>query len=132
MSTPEQGSSGSGSNHPKYVIRYTCHGEGDAFAEGIARRRPPSPRADADGEPKVEVAYDRSRHVIQITEPGGETAEFDDRPVRFLVMDRNLVTKALEPVIIRGEPLYYYLAREVGGGKWAVGTWGAKKDKERW
>ena len=37
----------------------------------------------------------------------------DDRPVRFLVMDRNPVTKALEPVIIHGEPLYYYLAREI-------------------
>ena len=68
-------------------------------------------------EPKVEVTYDRARHIIKITQPGGKTAEFDDRPVRFLVMDRNPVTKALEPVIIRGEPLYYYLAREVGGGK---------------
>jgi len=33
------------------------------------------------------------------------------------VMDRNPVTKALEPVIIHGEPLYYYLAREVDGEK---------------
>ncbi len=32
--------------------------------------------------------------------------EFDDPPVRFLVMDRNPVTKALEPVIIHGQPLY--------------------------
>jgi len=32
-------------------------------------------------------------------------------------MDRNPVTKALEPVIIHGEPLYYYLAREVDGEK---------------
>ncbi len=56
-----------------------------------------------------------ARHIIQVTQEGGETAEFDDRPARFLVMDRNPVTKALEPVIIRGEPLYYYLAREIGG-----------------
>jgi hypothetical protein len=115
MSTPEQGSAGSGSNHPKYVIRYTCHGEGDAFAEGTARRRPPSPRAEADGEPKVEVAYDRSRHVIQITEPGGETAEFDDRPMRFLLMDRDPKTKKVKPVMERGKPVYYYLASEAGG-----------------
>jgi hypothetical protein len=91
MSTPEQGSSGSGSNHPKYVIRYTCHGEGDAFAEGIARRRTRS--ALAGGEAIAEVAYDRSRHVIQITQEGGETAEFDDRPARFLLMDRDPKTK---------------------------------------
>jgi hypothetical protein len=32
-------------------------------------------------------------------------------------MDRDPVTEALEPVIIHGEPLYYYLAREVGGEK---------------
>jgi len=31
------------------------------------------------------------------------------------------VTKALEPVIIHGEPLYYYLAREVDGEKEAAG-----------
>ncbi len=71
----------------------------------------------AGDEPKVDVAYDRSRHVIQTTQEGGKTAEFEDRPARFLVMDRNPVTKALEPVLIRGEPLYYYLAREVGGDK---------------
>jgi hypothetical protein len=50
------------------------------------------------------VAYDRSRHVIQITQAGDEMAEFDDRPARFLLMDLDPVTKALEPVIIRGEP----------------------------
>jgi hypothetical protein len=117
MSTPEQGSSGSGSNHPKYVIRYTCDGGGDAFALGIARRGPRSSGAEADGEPTVEVAYDRSRHVIQITEPGGETAEFDDRPARFLFMHRDPKTKKVKPVMERGNPVYYYLAREAGGEK---------------
>jgi len=115
MSTPEEGSSVPRSNHPKYVVGYTCHGEVDKFAEGTAGRWARS--FGADGGPKVEVAYDRSRHVIQITQAGGETAEFDDRPARFLLMDRDPVTKALEPVIIRGEPLYYYLAREIGGEK---------------
>ena len=70
MSTPEEGSPGPRSNHPRYVFRYTCDGKGEAFAEGTARRRPLSAGVEADGEPKVEVAYDRSRHVIQEQKPG--------------------------------------------------------------
>ena len=81
------------------------------LAESVADRRT---RAVLFGdEPKLEVAYDRSRHVIQINQEGEGTAEFDDRPVRFLVMDRNPATKALEPVIIHGEPLHDYLARDI-------------------
>jgi hypothetical protein len=117
MSTPAEESSGSGSNHPKYVIRYTCCGEGDAFAEGIARRRTRSFGAGGDGESKIEVAYDRSRRVIQITQEGDETAEFDDRPARFLLMERDPKTKKVKPVMERGNPVYYYLAREAGGEK---------------
>lgn len=86
-------------------------------------RPPPRPRP---GEPKVEVAYDRSRHVIQIKEPGGKVAEFDDRPVRFLLMIRDPETKALKPVIEWGKPVYYYPAREVGGEKQAVGRGGVR------
>ncbi len=89
--------SGSRSNHPKYVIRYTCDGEGDKFAEGIARRR--TRAALAGNEPNVEVAYDRSRHVIQITREGEDTAEFEERPARFLLMDRDPRTKAVKPVL---------------------------------
>ena len=113
MSTPNAASYG-----PKYemmgnVTTYVYDGNGELILVGDARRKP----RPVEPKPQVEVAYDRSRHVIQIKVPGDKTAEFDDRPVRFLVMDRNPVTKALEPVIIRGEPLYYYLAREVGGEK---------------
>ena len=115
MSTPEEGSPGPRSNHPRYVFRYTCDGKGEAFAEGTARRRPLSAGVEADGEPKVEVAYDRSRHVIQITQEGGETAEFEDRPARFLLMDRDPKTKRVKPVMEWGNPVYYYLAREVEG-----------------
>ena len=59
MSTPEEGSPAPRSNHPRYVFKYTCDGKGEAFAEGVARRRTRS--ALAGDEPKVEVAYDRSR-----------------------------------------------------------------------
>ncbi len=88
MSTPEEESSGPRTNHPKYVFRYTCHVEGEKFAQGVARRRTRS--ALADGAPKLEVAYDRSRHVIKITQEGEKTAEFDDRPARFLLRERNV------------------------------------------
>ena len=54
MSAPEEEFPGSRSNHPKYVLRYTCHGKDDLFAEGVARRRTRSFRVG--GEPKVEVA----------------------------------------------------------------------------
>jgi hypothetical protein len=116
MSTPNADSDG-----PKYemmgnVTKYVYDGNGELIPEGDPRRKL-ARLVEVEPEPEVEVTYDRVRHVIKITQPGGKTAEFDDRPVRFLVMDRNPVTKALEPVIIRGEPLYYYLAREVGGEK---------------
>jgi len=51
-----RGIPGSKSNHPKYVFRYTSYENGDAFAEGIARRRTRS--VVAGGEPEVAVAYD--------------------------------------------------------------------------
>ncbi len=88
-----------------------------ADGELISVSDPPRKPRPVEVEPKAEVTFDCSRHVIKIKEPGGKTAEFDDRAIRFLVMDRNPVTKALEPVIIHGEPLYYYLAREVGEEK---------------
>ena len=43
MSTPEEEFPESRSNHPKYVLRYTCTEDGgdtyDMFAEGVADRR---------------------------------------------------------------------------------------------
>jgi len=69
----------------------------DFFAQSVARRRTRS--AGAGGESEVEVVYDRSRHVIQITQRGGETAEFDDRPARFLLMDRDPKAKTLKPLM---------------------------------
>jgi len=113
MSTPEEEFLGSRSNHPKYVSRYTSHEDGDQFAEGVARRKFRAIVDDRD--PKVEVDYDRSRHVIKITQEGGETAEFDDRPARFLLMECDPGTKKVKPVLEWGDPVYYYLAREVEG-----------------
>jgi hypothetical protein len=85
----------------------TCvyDGKGRTIPKGEGRR-------DTE-KPQAKVSFDPARHVIRITEPSGKIAEFDDRPTRFLVLGRDPVTRALEPVIVRGEPLYYYLSREV-------------------
>ena len=80
------------------------------FAEGVAHRKTRS--VLFGGEPKLEVAYDRSRHLIQINQEGEATAEFDDRPARFLCMDRNPITGKIAPVLERGRPVYYYLASD--------------------
>ncbi len=114
MSDPYAESHEPGSPMGCHVITYTYDASGHLISasdapggnDKLVTVQPPP-------EPKVDLTYDRSRHVIRIREPNGKTAEFDDRPVRFLVMDRNPVTKALEPVIIHGQPLYYYLAREI-------------------
>jgi hypothetical protein len=63
--------------------------------------------------PPIQLQHDRKNHRLKVTTPDGRTAQFDDRPVRFLVMARDPRTKALQPVIVRGEPLYYYLSPEV-------------------
>ncbi len=97
MSTPEEEFLGSRSNHPKYVFRYTCHVEGEKFAQGGARRRTRS--FEADDAPKLEVDYERSRHVIKITQEGEKTVVFDDRPARFLFMERDPETKKVKPVM---------------------------------
>ncbi len=47
------------------------------LAASLGRSRPRSIRSTT------------ARHVIKITQEGGKTAEFEDRPLRFLVMDRN-------------------------------------------
>jgi len=110
MSTPEQEFPGSRSNHPKYVFRYTCNGEGEKFAQDIARSRFRAIVDDRD--PKVEVSYDRSRHIIQIAQEGGETAEFDDRPARFLFMEHDSEWGKTKPAMEWGSPVYYHLAGE--------------------
>ena len=63
---------------------------------------------------EIKVQHDRKNHRLKITTAEGQTAQFDDRPIRFLVMVPDQKTKALQPVIMSGEPLYYYLSPEVG------------------
>jgi hypothetical protein len=74
----------------------------------------PEQPAPAPALPPVQLEHDRRNHKLRITTPDGRTAQFDDRPVRFLVMARDPKTKTLQPVLVGGEPLYYYLSPEVG------------------
>ena len=39
--------------------------------------------------PMLEIDYDRSRHVIQITQQGEKKSEFEDQPARLLFMERD-------------------------------------------
>jgi hypothetical protein len=52
--------------------------------------------------PTVELRHDRRRHRLRTTGRDGRTAEFDDRPVRFLVVAPDPRTEALQPVLVRG------------------------------
>jgi hypothetical protein len=83
-------------------------------------------RGDGEEPPPVEVQHDRKRHRYRISVPDGRPAEFDDRPVRFLLMKRDEKTRKLQPVLVRGKPQYHYLAPEVGR---AISTKGAKSAK---
>jgi hypothetical protein len=69
------------------------------------------------GPPPVEIQHDRKRHRLRIVGRDGQTAEFADRPTRFLVMARDPRTKELKPVMMRGEPVVYYLCPEVASGE---------------
>jgi hypothetical protein len=106
MSTPN-----SDSDSPRYEIR----GDVTTYAYDAKDQLVSEPDPNRERQPvlpKLEVVYDHPRHVIQITEPGSKTAEFEDGPVRYLMMERDPKTRALKPVIERGKPVYYYLARE--------------------
>jgi len=110
MSKPEEEFPGSRTNHPKYVSTYTSEDGTRHFAECVARRK--FRAIEDDRDPKVGVSYDRSRHIIQIAQEEGETAEFDDRPARFLFMEHDSQTGKTKPAMEWGSPVYYHLARE--------------------
>ncbi len=67
----------------------------------------------AQPAPPFQFEHDRRKHRFRIIGPDGRTAQFNHRPVRFLVMARDPKTKTLKPVVARGEPLYYSLSPEV-------------------
>jgi YD repeat-containing protein len=54
------------------------------------------------------------KRVFEISGPGGQTTEFHDRAVRFLVVEPDPITGALQPVFSGGKPKVIYLCREAG------------------
>jgi hypothetical protein len=60
------------------------------------------------------VEHDRDKRRFAMTGPDGETTEFHDRAVRFLVVEPDPETGELTPVIRRGNPKVIYLCREAG------------------
>ncbi len=110
MSTSDDELIESRSEHPRYISTYTTEDGTHHFCEGVARRGYRS--LVWDGDPTTEVSYDHSRHVIQMTTEGQETARFDDRPQRFLFMERDPSTGKIRPAMEWGSPVYYHLAKE--------------------
>jgi hypothetical protein len=86
MSTPDGGSSEPVHGFSGRTTTFVYDGNGRSIPPGEERRSLERPGA--------EVLYDPAPHVIQITEACGIAAEFDDRPARFLVLERDPATKA--------------------------------------
>jgi hypothetical protein len=61
---------------------------------------------------QVQVAHDRKKGLFRVTDPRGATAVFQDRPVRFLVVQPDSRTGNMAPVVACGEAKYLYLCRE--------------------
>ncbi len=63
---------------------------------------------------RFRVKHDRKKHVLRIAGPDGETAEFEDEPARFLVVQADAKTGEIRPSLIGGEPSVMLLCREAG------------------
>jgi hypothetical protein len=83
----------------------------DAVARITTYTYPCEPR---QAPPAVRVEHDRKRRRLRIIGRDGQTAEFADRPTRFLVLARDPSRNELRPVVMRGEPVVYYLCPEAG------------------
>jgi hypothetical protein len=83
--------------------------------ESKGRTIPQGERRRGTEKPRAGVSFDPARHVVRIVQSDGKIAEFDDRHIRFLVLDRDPITRALKPVIVPGEPTNYYLGSTEDG-----------------
>jgi hypothetical protein len=80
----------------------------------ITYTRPPGAEP---GPPPVEIQYDRKRRRLRIAGQDGQTAEFADRPTRYLLMAPDPKTKELRPVMMGGEPVIYCLCPEIASAE---------------
>lgn len=64
--------------------------------------------------PSCSCERDEKKRLFRITTADGQTTEFHDPAVRFLVVEPDPITGELSPVIIKGKPKVIYLYREAG------------------
>ncbi len=64
---------------------------------------------------RFRVKHDRRKHILRITGPDGEIAEFEDGPVPFLVVEKDPKTGEVRPCLSAGKPKVMLLCREAGG-----------------
>jgi hypothetical protein len=71
-------------------------------------------RPSARDEPKWTVEHDPKKGVFRLTDPDGVTAVFRNKALRYLVLNPDPETGELAPVVLRGQPLFWYLCLEKG------------------
>jgi hypothetical protein len=77
---------------------------------------------------RFRVKHDRRKHLIRISGPDGEMSEFEDKPVRFLVVETDPKTGEPRPCFAGGKPKVMLLCREASG-QWGAGR--AQSDKRK-
>jgi hypothetical protein len=56
--------------------------------------------------------HDEQRRLFTLTGPGGKSEHFRDQPARYLMVEPDPETGAMQPVIKDGQPAIGYLCRE--------------------
>jgi hypothetical protein len=68
----------------------------------------------ARDEPAWTIEHDPKKGVFRLTDPDGVTAVFRNKALRYLVLNPDPETGELAPVVLRGQPLFWYLCLEKG------------------
>jgi hypothetical protein len=63
-------------------------------------------------EPKVTVEHDRDERIFRLVGQDGKTEVFRDHATRYLVVEPDLETGEITPVIQQGQPWFLWLCRE--------------------
>jgi hypothetical protein len=89
-------------------------------------------RFDPQPPPTMRVEHDLKRCRLRIVGPTGPSAEFADPGAPgFLVMARDPRSGQPKPLLMRGEPVTYYLCPEVGSESWPVASENAENCRQR-
>ncbi len=63
---------------------------------------------------RFRVKHHRRKQILRIMGPEGETMQFEDEPVRFLVVETDPATGKVRPCLAGGKPKIMLLCREAG------------------